>query len=668
MSKSDLHADNFSKIVLAHRDSILRFAYSYLKNKQYAEDAARKAFVAYRKSNPAFQNDAPAEKILLLQITANICEKMLSSIWKKHAVQSADNFSDLPSEDADIIKKILSLDERYRIYLHLSYYERYTIEEIAQVMDAKPAAVGARMIRAWKILDTNREEQIVKDRKAYADSMKKLRFSDSFNNKTTEAMQKSTSRRGLRITAAAIVIVLIAGILSAVLWKTSEKQKPLPPQESTPSPQITAETTELKTPDPQPAVLLLSINPEIEFCVDGEDRIISVSGTNEDGAELISGIDFTGYSFENAAITVVNKLIENNYISANEIEKTITLTLSGENKRTSLIDDMSKIIKAAASSYGINIDTNQRAEDALEIILTNQIEEPFYGETALRPADPENLPDYMQIEYKLTGKVNKPEDIGWQGEEPGRIFQAGYDEVDSVYLTIGEKKYSASDITGFDTAGGWLATSVLQITHSLIEKQYITNDIPGKVSVSLPGCTDQQYKDTQKLLSMILQEAGLHHLKVEKSSKQDSFIIVSAEEAETTPPEPARYTMKELLDVTINKNTDDITELQMEVLSMAFTYDGAVEKLKPRYWAIVPDCIGLTEDEAIRLSEQAGIPPNIVTLYLDHYDKGSPEWMNAKASVGIVSAQDPQAGQLIDVCGGLALYIVTDEPEPDIRM
>lgn len=420
--------------------------------------------------------------------------------------------------------------------------------------------------------------------------------------------------------------------------------------------QLPSAPSETPAPHENITTLLLRLNPQILFEVDENDRVLSVTGANEDGVALLEGVDFTDYSFENAAITVVNLLIQHNYITVTEIEQNITLTLSGESRRTSLIDEMSAIIKSAAEPYEFTLNTQQTSEDTLEILLESPSESSENTTETLPSAEDSSvLPDNLKITFLLTGKVNRPEDIGLQ--EDG-IFQAGYTEVSDVQMTFdGGKTYPAHKIVNFDTAGDWLTTSVFQVLHSLIQKDYISNDLHGKITISLPKCTAGQYDSVTELTSLILEEARLH-LTVAESDSRDSFFILPSD-SEPTPSETAVYTMAELLNLRLNKDIALVTPLQKRILSIAYTEYGAEEKLKPRYWAVIPDFVGMDRDAALELCTQTGFIPQIVDEYDNTYDSDT---------INQVIYQDCPPGYTMQVGMPIQLNIATDQPEPDIKM
>lgn len=492
----------------------------------------------------------------------------------------------------------------------------------------------------------------------YRESMKKVPFSEDFDQKTIAAMEnaapaKPKKRAWLRCGAAAAAVLVVVG--AGMAFALSNKGQ-------TPVPQTTPLQSALNdAPVVKSTTLLLSVNPQVEFEVDERDMILSVTGKNEDGAALIEGIDFTGYSFENAAVVVVNQLIKHNYITVNDVDRTITLSLSGEKKRASLINDMSVIIKAAAEPYSLEVDTVQTEKDALELVLASKPVQP--DENDLPAADPEQLPVHMEIEFSLTGKINKPEDIGYQGTKDTQypVFQHGASEVNDVMLTLEDgREYAASEIVDFDTAGDWLSTSTLQVMHSLITKGYIANDIGGKVVISLPDCTEQQLTDTKELISLILLEARLA-LAVEQTDDESLAIVPGPKVSSEILP---AYSMAELLDIRYNKDLEQVTDLQMDILSRAFTYDGAMDKLAPRYWAVIPNLVGLTEEEAVALCEQIGFVPRVVHEELSWFE--SDARTHAERNLGKVIYQDGYAGVTMQVGMPLQINVVipTQEAQP----
>lgn len=142
---------DIKETVAKYRDSILRFAYAYLGNRADAEDIAQEVFIAYMEKTPICETEEK-KKAWLMQVTANKCKNVLSSVWKKRVVDLPDDLAYMPRQNAYIIRFVLSLDKKYRIPIHLFYYEGYSIEEIARLMNARTATVGTWLARGRKQL------------------------------------------------------------------------------------------------------------------------------------------------------------------------------------------------------------------------------------------------------------------------------------------------------------------------------------------------------------------------------------------------------------------------------------------------------------------------------------------------------------------------------------
>jgi RNA polymerase sigma factor (sigma-70 family) len=143
--------DRLEKTVQDYRESILRFAFAYLKNRFDAEDIAQEVFVAYITSEP-YCNSEAEKRSWLLKVTANKCINLIKSTWKKRVVELSDDLSYLPKEDATMLSSILALDEKYRVPIHLYYFEGYSTNEIAKILRLNPATLRTHLTRARILL------------------------------------------------------------------------------------------------------------------------------------------------------------------------------------------------------------------------------------------------------------------------------------------------------------------------------------------------------------------------------------------------------------------------------------------------------------------------------------------------------------------------------------
>ena len=152
--KSSLALDEeINTIIKTYSASILRLAFSYVKNHSDAEDIAQNVLISYMEKCPVFLNEAH-KKAWIMRVTINKCKDILRSNWKKRTSTLSDDLSYLSEESSNLLTYVLGLDEKYRIPIHLFYYEGYTIAQIAALLNCNAATVGTWLARGRKLLKT----------------------------------------------------------------------------------------------------------------------------------------------------------------------------------------------------------------------------------------------------------------------------------------------------------------------------------------------------------------------------------------------------------------------------------------------------------------------------------------------------------------------------------
>ena len=135
-----------TRAVTRYSADLVRFAYSFLLNIHDAQDAVQDVFMSYMKSAPRFDS-AEKEKAWLIKVTANRCKNVLRSLWFKSREPLNE---ELPAgeEDREMLLALAKLPKKYRMCVHLHYYEGYSIDEISELLGTKPATVGTWLSRA----------------------------------------------------------------------------------------------------------------------------------------------------------------------------------------------------------------------------------------------------------------------------------------------------------------------------------------------------------------------------------------------------------------------------------------------------------------------------------------------------------------------------------------
>ena len=150
-----------SRAVEEYGNSLYRLCTVMLKNREDAQDAVQECFLRYITKAPDF-NDNEHEKAWLIRVSTNVCKDMLRR-RKYESFLALDEIKNLStSEDnAQILGLLVSLDEKYRIIIHLHYVEGYSANEISSMLGISSAAVRKRLQRGREKLRELYEKEAV---------------------------------------------------------------------------------------------------------------------------------------------------------------------------------------------------------------------------------------------------------------------------------------------------------------------------------------------------------------------------------------------------------------------------------------------------------------------------------------------------------------------------
>lgn len=142
--------DSISALFARYGDDVFRLAYSYLGNTADAEDVCQNVFMRLVVKNIALE--AGKEKHWLLKCTANACKNHLRSFWHRKRVSLPETIPGLNESESTVHEAVMQLPAKYRVVIHLYYFEEYSQREIAETLGISLTAVQTRMSRAREML------------------------------------------------------------------------------------------------------------------------------------------------------------------------------------------------------------------------------------------------------------------------------------------------------------------------------------------------------------------------------------------------------------------------------------------------------------------------------------------------------------------------------------
>lgn len=150
--------DDIEVILEKYADMIFRVAYVQMKNKDEAEDIFQEVCLKILHHTKEFASEEHL-KAWLIRVTVNCCKNFWNSAWwRKVTVDSQKvemmrrNLSEELDYGESVTDFVKRLPEKYRIVIHLYYYEEYSVKEIAGILQSKENTVFSRLHRGRKML------------------------------------------------------------------------------------------------------------------------------------------------------------------------------------------------------------------------------------------------------------------------------------------------------------------------------------------------------------------------------------------------------------------------------------------------------------------------------------------------------------------------------------
>lgn len=154
------------KLLELYSDAVYRIAYARTQNPQDAEDITQDVFLKYIGAEKQFTSEEH-RKAWLLRVAVNCANDFVKSAHhRKRAYleempeQSAEQSYE-PEEKSEVYYAVQKLPEKYRIPIHLFYYEDMSIAQIAAATGERESTVRSQMTRARSMLKKILKEEFV---------------------------------------------------------------------------------------------------------------------------------------------------------------------------------------------------------------------------------------------------------------------------------------------------------------------------------------------------------------------------------------------------------------------------------------------------------------------------------------------------------------------------
>ncbi|MBQ2609673.1 MAG: sigma-70 family RNA polymerase sigma factor [Butyrivibrio sp.] len=149
------------ELVEMYKDNIYAAAFNICKSAADAEDVVQDTFLQYYMTKKEF-DDEKHIRYWLLRVAINKAKNIQSSFRRKNEMSLEDYVETLTfetPESRELFEEVMKLPEKYRVVIHLFYYEDYSVKEIAKILRTTESSVKVRLSRGRaKLKDALKEE------------------------------------------------------------------------------------------------------------------------------------------------------------------------------------------------------------------------------------------------------------------------------------------------------------------------------------------------------------------------------------------------------------------------------------------------------------------------------------------------------------------------------
>lgn len=143
-----------------YRDRLFAAAFQVCGNAADAEDAAQEALLRYHLSDKEFENQEHI-RAWLLRVAVNWAKNISRSFWRRNTLPLEEYMETLTfdcQESREIFREVMALPEKYRLVIHLYYYEDYSVQEIGRILGIRESNVKVRLSRGRQMLKATLQE------------------------------------------------------------------------------------------------------------------------------------------------------------------------------------------------------------------------------------------------------------------------------------------------------------------------------------------------------------------------------------------------------------------------------------------------------------------------------------------------------------------------------
>lgn len=144
-----------------YQNNLYAVAFNICKNAEDAKDIVQETFIQYYSLRKEFDNEQHI-RAWLIRVAINKAKNINHSFWRKNKRPLEDYMESLTfetPESEELFETVMALPEKFRIVIHLFYYEDYAVREIADILKISESNVKVRLSRGRSLLKEKLQEE-----------------------------------------------------------------------------------------------------------------------------------------------------------------------------------------------------------------------------------------------------------------------------------------------------------------------------------------------------------------------------------------------------------------------------------------------------------------------------------------------------------------------------
>ena len=158
-------SESFEQVMEFYMPMVYRIAFSRLGSAHDAEDVTQDVFLKYYRADLTY-NDEEHRKAWLIRCAINCTKTLVTSAWFRHrasdeGLENMAESDDVPGSDGNleaieqksaVLQAVMQLPEKYRIVIHLFYFEDMSVAQISAATGIRETTVKSQLSRARDML------------------------------------------------------------------------------------------------------------------------------------------------------------------------------------------------------------------------------------------------------------------------------------------------------------------------------------------------------------------------------------------------------------------------------------------------------------------------------------------------------------------------------------